>query len=58
MEGIAEEFDRFGASLAAQDFNADGYDDLAIGVPGEDLGSITDSGAVQILYGSSSGLVV
>src|SRR5688572_7205246 len=29
--------DRFGAALAAGDFNGDGWDDLAIGVPGEDL---------------------
>lgn len=55
---IAEAFDNFGASLAVHDFDADGYDDLAIGVPGEDIGSITDSGVVQILYGSSSGLTV
>ena len=55
---IAEAFDNFGASLAVHDFDGDGYDDLAIGVPGENIGSITDSGVVQILYGSSSGLIV
>jgi FG-GAP repeat len=50
--------DRFGASLAAGDFNGDGYDDLAIGVPGEDLGSapIQDAGVVHVLYGSGGGL--
>lgn len=56
----AEASDRFGASLAWGDFNLDGYDDLAIGVPGEDLatktGSIRDAGAVSVLYGSASGL--
>ena len=38
------------------DFNGDGKDDLAIGVPGEDVGSTINGGAVQVLYGSSSGL--
>ena len=33
-----------------------GKDDLAIGISGEDLGSIVDAGAVQVLYGSSKGL--
>src|SRR5690606_8314692 len=38
--GIAERFDSFGSSLAAGDLDGDGRDDLAIGVPGEDLDSI------------------
>lgn len=38
------------------DFNGDGKDDLAIGVPGEDIGSTINGGAVEVLYGSSSGL--
>ena len=41
------------------DFDDDGYHDLAIGSPGEDLGLNgvrTDSGAVTVLYGSFSGL--
>ena len=38
------------------DFNGDGYDDLAIGVPGEDAGPIDDAGRVNVLYGSSIGL--
>ncbi|GAB4527610.1 MAG: hypothetical protein Tsb0014_08440 [Pleurocapsa sp.] len=58
VEGVAESWDRFGSSLTAKDFNGDGYDDLAIGVASEDIGSTTNSGAVQILYGSDNGLVV
>ncbi len=54
--GVAEAFDQFGSSLAAGDFNDDGYDDLAIGVPGEDVGTINAAGVVNILYGSASGL--
>ncbi len=51
-----DDFDHFGAALAAGDFNGDGFADLAIGVPGEDEGFDTDCGAVHILFGSSSGL--
>ena len=53
----AEAGDRFGAALSAGDFNADGRDDLAVGVPGEDVGSVVDAGAVHVLLGSASGLV-
>jgi hypothetical protein len=38
------------------DFNNDGADDLAVGVPGEDVGSAVDAGAVTVLYGSTGGL--
>jgi hypothetical protein len=48
--------DNFGRSLASGDFNGDGRDDLAIGVPGEDVGSISDAGGVEVIYGSSDGL--
>ena len=45
-----------GRRLTAGDFNGDSYSDLAVGVPNEDIGSISDAGAVQILYGSATGL--
>src|SRR5262245_49035727 len=50
--------DRFGDVLAAGEFNGDGVADLAVGIPGEDLGSIRDAGAVQVFYGvrGTSGL--
>jgi len=51
----AEPFDLFGSELAVGDFNADGFDDLAIGVPFEDLGG-TNEGAVSVIYGSAFGL--
>jgi len=53
-----EEYDWFGFSLAAGDFDSDDYDDLAIGVPGEDseAASKDDIGVVQVLYGTTNGL--
>lgn len=62
MIGAAEQNDLFGSALAAGDFNGDGRVDLAIGVPNEGLegvsgvGTISKVGAVNVLYGSSSGL--
>lgn len=48
--------DQFGFALIAGDFNNSGHDDLAVGVPGEDIGSVVDAGAVNVIYGSSSRL--
>jgi FG-GAP repeat len=56
VEDSIETGDNFGAVLTTGDFNNDGKSDLAISVPNEDVGSIIDAGAVQVLYGSSSGL--
>lgn len=38
------------------DFNGDGYPDLAIGAPGTTVNGQAKAGAVSVLYGSSSGL--
>jgi hypothetical protein len=57
--GVDEAGDKFGFSLASGDFDDDGYDDLAIGVPGKDIAGspgIVGAGAVQVIYGSASGL--
>jgi hypothetical protein len=56
LQDTRQASDQFGISLAGGDFNADGFDDLAIGVPGEDAGSVVDAGAVSVLYGSATGL--
>ncbi len=51
----AETDDGFGTALAGGDFNADGFADLAIGIPGEDIGSLVDAGAIHVLYGDLTG---
>lgn len=52
----AENNDHFGQALGAGDFNGDGEDDLAIGVPGESVSGISGAGGVEVIYGSPSGL--
>ncbi|CCK28640.1 integrin-like protein [Streptomyces davaonensis JCM 4913] len=54
--GTAETGDRFGIDTAFADFNGDGYDDIAVGSPGEDVGGDTDGGGLAILWGSASGI--
>ena len=56
VPGKNEAGDGFGNSLVSGDFDADGFADLAIGIPGEDVGSLSDAGAVVVLRGSRSGL--
>lgn len=56
VKGALERGDRFGDALACGDFDGDGYADLAVGSPFENVGAVVDAGAVQVLYGSSRGL--
>ena len=55
--GSNEARDSFGEALAVGDFDNDGFDDLAVGIPGESPGGDPQSGAIAILRGSSNGLV-
>ncbi|TAH36305.1 MAG: hypothetical protein EYC70_10885 [Planctomycetota bacterium] len=48
--------DLFGEHLQAGDFDGDGFQDLAIGVPHEDFIPLFDVGVFHLLYGSAGGL--
>lgn len=52
------EGDQYGRALASGDFDADGYDDLAIGAIGARCpDGTTRGGAVIVMYGSAGGIV-
>ncbi len=52
---LVEAEDFFGRALAAGDFNGDGFDDLAVGEPGE---SAINVGRVHIFYGGGAGIAL
>jgi hypothetical protein len=63
VEGAPEAGDLFGYRLGTSDFDGNGYFDLAIGSPFEDVPfgggpQIVDAGAVNIVYGQETGLGV
>ena len=57
IAGQAASGDAFGSSLAAADFGLSAFADLAIGVPGEDLAAVPGAGAINVIYGSTRGLI-
>jgi hypothetical protein len=54
--GGCEDYDSFGRALAAGDLDGDGYDELIVGVEGEDIGAVVDAGLVHVIFGSAAGL--
>ncbi|WP_052863551.1 FG-GAP-like repeat-containing protein [Streptomyces niger] len=61
VPGAGEEGDQFGYSLSAGDVNGDGYADIAVGVPYEDLAAasganLKDAGSIVLLKGGKGGL--
>jgi hypothetical protein len=55
VPGASESGDGFGTAVTTGDFNGDGFADVAVGQPGEDLGSTKDAGAVSVFWGSPDG---
>ena len=53
--GSVDENDGFGSSLAAGDYDGDGFFDLAVGAPLEDVGTRPDAGAVTVFNASGGG---
>ncbi len=45
-----------GLALASGDFDDDGFDDLAVGAPGDTAGAMREAGTVTIIGGSEHGL--
>ncbi|GAA3502862.1 FG-GAP repeat protein [Streptomyces prasinosporus] len=56
IPGTAETGDRFGAHLTAADLDADGFTDLVVSSPGEDVGAARDVGRYTVLWGGVGGL--
>jgi hypothetical protein len=53
---VAEGDDRCGSSVTSNDFNGDGFADIAWGCPGEDIGLLLDAGAVSVAFGIAGGI--
>ncbi|MFD5515819.1 FG-GAP-like repeat-containing protein [Streptomyces sp. NPDC127066] len=56
VPGVSEKGDRFGSGVSAGDVDGDGYADVAVGAPGEAIGTVASAGAVAVLRGGASGL--
>ncbi|MGW0885562.1 FG-GAP and VCBS repeat-containing protein [Streptomyces sp. NPDC002671] len=56
VPGSSEKGDAFGWELDLGDINGDGYQDLVVSTPEEDIAGITDTGMVTVLYGSPNGV--
>lgn len=50
---VVERDDVFGSALAVGNFDGDGLPDVAIGIPGQDLGGEQGAGSVTVVYGDA-----
>ncbi|WRZ91650.1 VCBS repeat-containing protein [Streptomyces sp. NBC_01007] len=58
VPGAAEKGDDFGYELDMGDVNGDGYQDLVVSAPNEDIDGVSNTGMVTVLYGSAAGVNV
>ncbi|MFD4626451.1 FG-GAP-like repeat-containing protein [Streptomyces sp. NPDC058475] len=58
VPGTSEKGDAFGWDLDMGDINGDGYQDLVVSAPDEDIDGVSNTGMVTVLYGSASGVKV
>jgi hypothetical protein len=56
VPGRAATGDLFGSSVAVVDFSGDGFSDVVVGAPLDDLGRLVDSGSTTMLRGSAGGV--
>ncbi|MFJ6807964.1 FG-GAP and VCBS repeat-containing protein [Streptomyces anulatus] len=56
VPGADERGDDMGASAAVGDLDGDGYGEVVVGLPGEDVGTAKDAGGVLVFKGRASGI--
>lgn len=54
--GAEEEGDHVGSCVSVADVTGDGRAEIALGIDGEDFGSLTDAGSFALLHGTASGV--
>ena len=45
--------DEFGGALVAADFDDDGFDDLAVAAPNDEVAGVSGAGAVHVIFGGA-----